>query len=144
MYTFLFWMVHCGIWNRCIVRLFVCEIGLLAKPPSLSFSHSLSLYILYSVYIITFVIRLPCLHQTSINIPADRPYSSHDRCLLVVSSSYKYVIPAILHRTARYLWCRDRETFSTSLALCKGNRPVSGGFPSHRESCVELWFFLCC
>ena len=30
-------------------------------------------------------------------------------------------------------WRHDIETFSASLALCKGNPPVTGGFPSQRS-----------
>ena len=32
----------------------------------------------------------------------------------------------------------------TLLALCEGNPPVTGGFPSQMASNVELWSFFCC
>ena len=41
-------------------------------------------------------------------------------------------------------WGHDIETLSALLALCVGNPPVTGGFPSQRASNVELWYFLCC
>ena len=41
-------------------------------------------------------------------------------------------------------WCHDMETFSSSLALCVGNPPVTGGFPSQWASSVELQCFLGC
>ena len=34
------------------------------------------------------------------------------------------------------------ETFSTLLALCEGNPPVTGGFPSQKTSGAELWCFI--
>ena len=36
------------------------------------------------------------------------------------------------------------ETFSVLLALCGGNPPVTGGFPSQRASDTELWWLLWC
>ena len=39
--------------------------------------------------------------------------------------------------------CHDIEKISW-LALCEGNQPVTGGFPSQRASYVELWDFACC
>ena len=36
------------------------------------------------------------------------------------------------------------ETLSALLALCEGNPPVSGGFPSQRASNVKLWCILWC
>ena len=37
-------------------------------------------------------------------------------------------------------WWLDMETLSALLALCEGNPPFTGGFPSQRASNVELWF----
>ena len=44
------------------------------------------------------------------------------------------------------LWCNHVEILSTLLALCEGNPPVTGGFPSQRVSDAGPWFraFLCC
>ena len=39
-------------------------------------------------------------------------------------------------------WHHDMETHSALLALCEGNPPFTGGFPSQRASNVELSF--CC
>ena len=36
------------------------------------------------------------------------------------------------------------ETFSTLLALCEGNPPVTGGFPSQKQWCGALMFSLIC
>ena len=30
----------------------------------------------------------------------------------------------------------------TLLAICEGNPPIAGGFPSQRTSNAELWFFV--
>ena len=38
-------------------------------------------------------------------------------------------------------WRHDWETLSALLALCEGNPPVTGEFPSQRTSNLELW---CC
>ena len=38
----------------------------------------------------------------------------------------------------------DMETLSALLALCEGNPPVTGGFPSQRSSNADLWCFLGC
>ena len=38
----------------------------------------------------------------------------------------------------------DMFKFSSLLALCEGNPPVTCGFPSHGASNVELWYFLWC
>ena len=38
-------------------------------------------------------------------------------------------------------WRHDMESFSTSLVLCEGNLPVTGGFPLQRASIVERRFF---
>ena len=37
-------------------------------------------------------------------------------------------------------WCHEMETFSVSLALCEGNPPVTGGFPSQRLVTRSLIF----
>ena len=36
------------------------------------------------------------------------------------------------------------ESLSALFALCAGNLPVTGGFPSQKASNMELWCFLCC
>ena len=41
-------------------------------------------------------------------------------------------------------WWHGMERLSTLLALCEGNPPVTGGFPSQRASNADLWGFLCC
>ena len=41
-------------------------------------------------------------------------------------------------------WRHQMETFSALLALCEGNSPVTGGFPSQRSVTWELWCFLSC
>ena len=40
-------------------------------------------------------------------------------------------------------WCCNNME-KILLTLCKGNPPVTGGFPSQRASNVDLWYFLCC
>ena len=37
------------------------------------------------------------------------------------------------------LWRHEMEAFSALLALCEGNRPVTGRFPSQRASNADLW-----
>ena len=55
-------------------------------------------------------------------------------------------LPAATHssqvrRTVNSPWRHDLETFSALLALCEGNPPVTGGFPSQRTSNAEMFFF---
>ena len=45
----------------------------------------------------------------------------------------------ILESVVLSWWCRQMETFSALLALCEGNPPVTGGFPSQRP--VMMWSF---
>ena len=46
----------------------------------------------------------------------------------------------IIHTTQFITWWRhDKETLSALQALCEGNPPVTGGFPSQRASNTELW-----
>ena len=43
-------------------------------------------------------------------------------------------------------WCRHQmRTFSASLAICEGNPPVTGGFPSQRplRPCFDVFYDLC-
>ena len=42
-------------------------------------------------------------------------------------------------------WCREMETFSALLALCAGNSPVTGEFPSQRPvtRSFDVFFDLC-
>ena len=42
-------------------------------------------------------------------------------------------------------WRHQMETFFASLALCEGNPPVTGGFPSHRRvtRSFDVFFNLC-
>ena len=40
-------------------------------------------------------------------------------------------------------WPDGMDMVSTLLALCEGNPPVAGGFPTKRANIVELWYFLC-
>ena len=42
------------------------------------------------------------------------------------------------------LWCHLMETFSALLLLFTGNPPVTGGFPSQRNSNADLWCFFVC
>ena len=42
----------------------------------------------------------------------------------------------------RSWWRYDMKSLSALLALCEGNPPVTGGFPSQRASCVERGLFL--
>ena len=37
-------------------------------------------------------------------------------------------------------WRHQMKAFSALLSLCEGNPPVTGGFPSHRDSNAELWY----
>ena len=39
-------------------------------------------------------------------------------------------------------WRHQMETFSALLAICAGNSPVTGEFPSQKASDAELWYFL--
>ena len=40
------------------------------------------------------------------------------------------------------LWRHQIDTSSELLSLCAGNTPLSGGFPSQRDSNADLWYFL--
>ena len=39
-------------------------------------------------------------------------------------------------------WFRDMDKLSALVALCEGNPPVTGGFPSQRATNAELWHSL--
>ena len=41
-------------------------------------------------------------------------------------------------------WRHSMGTLSNLLALCEGNPPMTGGFPSQGASNTQLWCFLCC
>ena len=41
-------------------------------------------------------------------------------------------------------WCHQMETFSALLALCEGNPPVTGGFPSQRPVARSVDVFFIC
>ena len=41
----------------------------------------------------------------------------------------------------KLLWRHQMETFSTLLALCEGNPPGTGRFPSQRASNADLWCY---
>ena len=45
---------------------------------------------------------------------------------------YFWLITPVLHTYRFSWWCHQMEILSTSLALCEGNPPVTGGFPSQR------------
>ena len=50
----------------------------------------------------------------------------------------------ITHLEFQFSWWRHgMETITALLALCEGNPPVTGGFPSRRVSNWERWRFLC-
>ena len=40
-----------------------------------------------------------------------------------------------------WLWRHQMEAFSMLLSLCAGNPPVTGGFPSQRDSNADLWCY---
>ena len=66
------------------------------------------------------------LHHTD-----DQIYSALCTVLLCISTINSSNSRQIL----RYIWswwCHQMETFSTLLALCEGNTPLTGGFPSQR------------
>ena len=46
--------------------------------------------------------------------------------------------------SSKLWWCHDMESFSTLLALCEGNPPVTHGFPPQRTIVTEFWCFLWC
>ena len=49
------------------------------------------------------------------------------------------------YSTDYYAHDHDMEMHFTLLALCGGNLPVTGGFPSQCEGqCCGVWCFLCC
>ena len=56
-----------------------------------------------------------------------------------------FTITPMKHKNSPVLqrswWRHEMETFSAFLALCEGNPPVIGGFPTN-SSDAELWCFL--
>ena len=53
-----------------------------------------------------------------------------------------YIILGMTHpQPIRTQWGHDMERLSALLALCEGNPPVTGGFPSQKANNAELWFF---
>ena len=46
---------------------------------------------------------------------------------------------SILHRETKTWWRHQMETFSALLALCAGNSPVTGEFPTQRRSFVVVF-----
>ena len=64
--------------------------------------------------------------------------------LLVQHSSIYCAIYSESRRLYNAWWRHQMETFSALLALCAGNSPGTGEFPSQKASDVELWCFLWC
>ena len=106
------------------------------------------LYVTYSTYdiitaiILKTVIRLSCYYEF--------PYLSH-KVISYFHPSLAYFIG--FHRTLNLIldwsnvitptwWGLDMEMFSTLLALCEGNPPVTGRFPSQRANNMrfEVYF----
>ena len=57
--------------------------------------------------------------------------------------SHSNFIFSVLHVYVIISWWRHQmETFSALLAICAGNSPVTGEFPSQMASNAELWCFL--
>ena len=73
--------------------------------------------------------------QYHINIP---PVSRHwEICHTIVPNTLFWLFQQMAwdwdRRCRLYTWWRNQmETFSSSLVLCEGNPPVTGGFPSQR------------
>ena len=64
------------------------------------------------------------------------------KCWLVVDAAGNDIV---ISRFVMSIWWRHQmETFSASLALCEGNPPVTGGFPSQRPVTRSLVFSLIC
>ena len=82
-----------------------------------------------------------CLHHRGKSIKCKKC----NRCLKLNLIIYFMVIYLDFEVTAEGFvaswWRRDMDKLSTLLALCEGNPPVAGGFPSQRTSDVKLWCF---
>ena len=77
------------------------------------------------------------LHTTMIN--AFTLCAKHMNLYWMPANALSSVETSVACRT----WRRHQmETFSVLLALCAGNLPVTGEFPSQRASDAELWCFL--
>ena len=60
----------------------------------------------------------------------------------IIRKTFQYY-DVIINKRTTITWCRHQmETFSALLAICAGNSPVTGEFPSPKNSDSELWCFL--
>ena len=54
---------------------------------------------------------------------------------------FSFSIQCVSYFTQTTWWRHQMETFSALLALCAGNSPMTGEFPTQRSSNAELWCF---
>ena len=70
-----------------------------------------------------------CSHHTQGRIGDPNEKQAHRQAAIVVSTLMIFNHDGFWH----YWWCRHQlETFSALLAICAGNSPVTGEFPSQR------------
>ena len=71
----------------------------------------------------------------------------HKKIEMKIGKNFRYSFWAQWHEmlTSEKWWHHQMETFSTLLALCAGNSPVTGGFPSQRPvtRSFDIFFHLC-
>ena len=62
-------------------------------------------------------------------------------CFLLTNSDLTACLPPPTHNQRKQRWRHQMETFSALLALCAGNSPVTGKFPSQRPVTRSLGVF---
>ena len=68
-----------------------------------------------------------------------------DTYMIPMKTANEYIIWTIYNTDISFLWWRHQmKTFSTLLALCAGNSPVTGEFPSQKPVTRSFMFSLIC
>ena len=86
------------------------------------------------------------IHETRTDVLRDtwKPCGTK---IYVMPSLFMINCPSVHHRLAfceKWPWWRyQMGIFSALLAVCAGNSPVTGEFPSQKASDAEVWCFLC-
>ena len=79
------------------------------------------------------------------NLPSDDQSTQMMICILgEVANHHTWQVWVACHITDISYWHHDMGILTALLALCEGNPPVTGDFPSQRANNAELWCCFCC
>ena len=107
--------------------------------------NAVCLYTYWQIYFPDGDCEIHTIWQSQTHKITSSPYSMEYS--IYIYHSYLYLGVEILAswKTFHYTWWRHQmETFSALLAICAGNSPVSGEFPSQRPVTRSFDFFLIC